>query len=292
MWRSMLRVLPLLGATLALGPLTGADAEQVRPSEHDPRARRMDTGAGTGTGEAVEVGTGTGDAVEVGAGTETGDAVEAGSAVSEEARVPDRGDPATRASARVLRVLDRIERRVRETRYQHRTVVAEWRGLYAWDCSGMVTWVLERSARGARNRILSNRPVARDYVEIIENSPPRGSYKGWQKLDHIEDLRPGDLFAWKRPRDWPRQNTGHVGFVLARPRPVPGDPTAYTVRIVDATSVPHEDDTRDGAGDGGFGEGTLLFTVDPEGKPVAYGWHGTRTRGVVPTHIAFGRVHH
>ncbi|MFW6049586.1 MAG: hypothetical protein ACODAU_00345 [Myxococcota bacterium] len=206
--------------------------------------------------------------------------------------VPQPDEPATPAAARVLRLLDRVDRRVEQTRYQHQTFVAEWRGLYAWDCSGMVNWVLERAARGARNRILSVRPVARDYVEIIESSPLRGSYKGWQKIAHIEDLRPGDLFAWKRPRNWPRDDTGHVGFVLARPRPVPGHHRAYRVRVADATSVPHENDTREEDGAGGFGRGTMLFTVDDGGSPVAYGWYGASSDGVVPTHVAFGRVHY
>jgi MYXO-CTERM domain-containing protein len=32
------------------------------------------------------------------------------------------------------------------------------------------------------------------------------------------------VFAWRRPRGLPSQNTGHVGIVLDRPLPVPGLP--------------------------------------------------------------------
>jgi hypothetical protein len=264
-----------LAAAVVLWPLTAADAEQVR-SESSPASEH-----GVAVREPVPE-----------------DDVDASDAPPEAdvAVAPDAhrvGEPQTPAAARVLKVLDRIGRRLDETRYQHQTVVAEWRGLYAWDCSGMVTWVLERAARGARNRILSDRPVARDFVEIIENSPTRTSYKGWSKLRSIDDVHPGDVFAWKRPRTWPRDDeTGHVGFVLERPRPAPGHHRAHLVRIADATSVPHQDDTRDADGRGGFGQGTLLVTVDAEGSPVAYGWYGTDSRGVVPTHITFGRVHH
>jgi hypothetical protein len=262
-----------------LWPLTAADAEHVRAG-----GRPESDAPATVRGEEAR------DRSVAPADGEPANAEATGSA----SHPPhDRGTPATPAAARVLRILDRVDRRLSDTRYQHQTVVAEWRGLYAWDCSGMVTWVLERAARGARKRILSDRPVARDYYEIITNSSTRAPYKGWTRVRDIDALRPGDVFAWKRPRTWPRDDeTGHVGFVLERPRPAPGHHRAYLLRIADATSVPHQHDTRDTEGSGGFGRGTLLVTVDAAGQPLAYGWYGTESRGVVPAPMAFGRVHY
>lgn len=270
--------IPWLAIVATLWPLTAADAERVRSEGRPDSEDRATVREGVPRTPAPDA-----------------PAAEKASTGDAEAGAPphDPGTAATPAAARALRILDRVERRLAETRYQHQTVVAEWRGLYAWDCSGMVTWVLERSARGARKRILSDRPVARDYVEIIENSPTRNPYKGWSKVRDVEQVRPGDLFAWKRPRAWPRDDeTGHVGFVLERPRSAPGHHRAYLLRIADATSVPHQDDTRDREGPGGYGRGTLLVTVDAQGQPVAYGWYGTDSHGVVPTHMAFGRVHY
>jgi hypothetical protein len=62
------------------------------------------------------------------------------------------------------------------------------------------------------------------------------------------------------------------------------------VRAIDATSVPHQSDTRGWPGDGGFGTGTLLFLTDRSGAPTHYGWFGTESPGVVETRIAIGRV--
>jgi hypothetical protein len=59
------------------------------------------------------------------------------------------------------------------------------------------------------------------------------------------------------------------------------------VRVVDTTSLLHDEDTRvDGTG---FGMGTILLVVDAEtGAPRAYGWVGLRWRAF-ETAIAIGR---
>lgn len=203
---------------------------------------------------------------------------------------PEATPPGSRAAGRVLEVLGRIRGRLRRTRYQHPTVVRERQGLYAWDCSGMAAWILRRSAPGALGAIHRERPVARDFHRIISRSPTDRARRSWRRLAHIEEARPGDVFAWLRPPDWPRRNTGHVGFVVEAPRRVPRIADAYTVRIADATSVPHQHDTRSWPGDGGFGTGTILFMTDGRGQATAYGWYGSESRGVVPTTIVFGRV--
>ena len=69
-------------------------------------------------------------------------------------------------------------------------------------------------------------------------------------------------------------------------------------RIVDATSLPHQADTRANDGIGGFGFGTFLFVTDAAGDPavpgtgetVAYGWFGTQSLGLMPARVIFGRV--
>ncbi len=198
-------------------------------------------------------------------------------------------EPASRTSERVLGVLDRVRTRLRSTRYQHVTRVREAQGLYAWDCSGMAAWILARSAPGALRAIGRERPVARDFHRVIERAPTDRSRAGWRRLAHIADARPGDVFAWLRPPDWPRRNTGHVGFVLEPPERALRYRDAWLVRIADATSVPHQSDTRAYPGPGGFGSGTILFVTDGQGQPIAYGWHGLNSRRVVPTRIVFGR---
>lgn len=201
-------------------------------------------------------------------------------------------DPATPAALRVLRVLDRIERRLQRTGYQHRTVVRERRGVYYWDCSGMVAWVLERVAPHARRGLFAQRPVAEFFYDTIVNAREQRPWRGWTHVRDLRRARPGDVFAWKRPEGWPPRNTGHVGFLLEVPKPAPGRERAYAVRIADATSIPHQNDTRSATGEGGYGKGTMLFTLDAEGRPTAYGWRGVHSRRVVETDIAIGRVHY
>jgi hypothetical protein len=195
----------------------------------------------------------------------------------------------TRAGARILERLERLEDDIEITRYQHRTVIRPGEGLYAFDCSAMVSWILKRTAPKARRALDRDRPVAATYAKVIRKAPTGRARDGWRRIAHIEDVRPGDVFAWKRPPDFPSKSTGHVGFVLRVPEPVPNVPGAYRVRIADATSLTHGNDTRDPEGDGGFGHGTILFMTDGQGQGTAYGWFG-RARYLIETPIYFGRV--
>lgn len=199
--------------------------------------------------------------------------------------------PATEAAARIVGVLEGVRANLRDTRYQHTTAVNERLGRYRWDCSGMADWVLGKARlRRARAALQRSRPVARTFFETIRRAPTGRAARGWERLERIEDARPGDVFAWLRPPDWPRRNTGHVGFVVGAPRRVNAWPGAYVVRIADATSVPHQDDTRAWPGEGGYGEGTILWMTEA-GRALGYGWQGVHSRGWVATEALFGRLH-
>lgn len=72
-------------------------------------------------------------------------------------------------------------------------------------------------------------------------------------------------------------------------------PAAKVVEVLDAIAsnlkeTRYEHRTRVRAGDGGFGHGTLLVLTDGAGQGIAYGWFGARSRGVILTPIAFGRL--
>lgn len=198
--------------------------------------------------------------------------------------------PATPAGQRVLDVLERVRANLRSTRYQHRRVVREADGVYHWDCSLMTHWVLERAHPRAVAPMRGTRPLAEHFVRVIERAPVGRFAGGWQRVPRVADARPGDVFAWRRPRGFPSRNTGHVGVVAGAPRPVPRMPGAYAVRVVDATSWGHQDDTRPPDGVGGFGAGTLVFLTDAEGRGTHYGWYGTASGGYVVTPIVLGRV--
>lgn len=199
--------------------------------------------------------------------------------------------PATGAASRVVDAVESIRSTVRRTRYQHHRVVNERDGTYYWDCSLMVNWVLQRaSRRSVRQLEAIQRPLATHFVRAIEQAPTGRFAGGWQRLENIEDVRPGDVFAWRRPRGFPSRNSGHVGFVVGVPRRVPAIPNAYAVRVADATGSGHQNDSRPYPGEGGFGIGTLVFLTDGRGHGTHYGWGGTWSSGYVVTPILFGRV--
>ncbi len=200
-------------------------------------------------------------------------------------------EPATRAARRLLELVEQIDETLVVGAYQHRTKVRRRDGIYLWDCSGMMNWMLDRVAPAARETLDRERPVAATYHRVIKRAPSHRARNGWQRLPDIRDVKPGDIFAWLRPPDWPKGgNTGHVGIIVETPRPVPEIEDAWAVRIVDASRYTHENDTRDRDSDGGFGMGTILFVTDDEGAPVAYGWFGTKSRYVHETSIVLGRV--
>jgi hypothetical protein len=201
---------------------------------------------------------------------------------------PDEASSA--AARRVLEQVLEVRDSVRETRYRHRTRVRASAGYYAFDCSGMTSWFLERAAPRALRAVGGDRPRARDYYRVIAQAPTGKTRRGWQRLGHVSEARPGDVFAFLRSPLSRSRVTGHVGFLITAPVAVPDWPGAYAARILDSTRTPHQHDTRGDDGIGGFGFGTMVFVTDADGEVQGYGWHGTDSAGTLPTHVVFGRV--
>jgi hypothetical protein len=197
--------------------------------------------------------------------------------------------PRGHGAQRILATLANVRSSLRETRYQHATKVQAKQGVYLWDCSGMAAWVLRRAAPRALAALAKERPVARDFYRAITRAPINRARDGWQRLASIADARPGDVIAWLKPEGWNSTNTGHVAFLLEQPFAVPGHANTWAVRIADATSFGHQDDSRP-QGTGGYGEGTLLVLTDSAQRPIAYGWYGTESDAVLVTSMVFGRV--
>lgn len=201
------------------------------------------------------------------------------------------GQPATKAATELLAMSDEIAKQGTDIEYSHSTKVRRKQGLYHFDCSGMLNWMLKRSSKRALESLGRERPVASTYVKTIAKAPSSRGRKGWQNIVDIEQVEPGDLFAWKRPKNWPRGGaTGHVGIVAAKPVAVRHIDNAYLVRIIDSTRYRHQDDTR-ARGETGFGSGTVLFMTDDRREPIGYAWYGELSGGWYATQVVFGRVH-
>jgi len=197
------------------------------------------------------------------------------------------------ATERVVGIIGDIRRTMVASRYQHVTRVRTRAGEYFFDCSGMATWILKRSAPGALatvGRPNGRRPLARHFFQTIARIAPGKKRGAWKRLERIANAKPGDVLAWIRPDWFPSKSTGHVAFILDTPKPNPGPVPGLLFRIADASKFRHEDDTRK-PGETGFGIGTLLVPTDPAGRPLGYGWFGsqTETDWVVPTDLVIGR---
>lgn len=206
--------------------------------------------------------------------------------------VPELDVPPTPQGRAIVAHLGSIDGSTRSSRYAHRTDVDTAAGRYHWDCSGMVGWLLRRHAPRAFAAVGRGRPVASDYTARIAAAPRRPGGP-WQHIERIEDVRAGDVFAWRSiPALRGDGNTGHTGIVISRPQRVVASSEVWAVRIADSTTVPHERDSRTATGDvdGGLGIGTMTFAVGPDGAVTHYGWAGVLSPIYVETRVVFGRV--
>jgi hypothetical protein len=201
--------------------------------------------------------------------------------------------PGPSRAAAIAAALSDIEHNLTATTYQHRIAVDTRKGIYRWDCSIMAAWILARTAPAARSALGVDKPLARDFYQTIERARTDRPERGWQRLTDVAALAPGDVFAWLKPEMFKqRANTGHVGFAIGEPRRHPKYGGVWLVRIADATTELHGDDSRSPGGEGGFGTATIAFLVDANGAPRAYGWYGEAQDPAtfVPTQIVLGRV--
>ena len=201
--------------------------------------------------------------------------------------------PATDAAEAVMAQLEEVERNVRSTRYRHTTEVNESLGIYDWDCSGMVGWILRRAAPVAFSALGVDRPVAQGIAQVIRDAPVDDERDGWRRIVRVSALRPGDVFAWETPRNLRQDGmTGHTGFIVGSPRHLYGLDEAYSIVVADSTTLPHQLDSRLLAldFDGGIGRGTMTFAVDSDGVAEAYGWQGPWSPVFRRNEIEFGRV--
>lgn len=208
---------------------------------------------------------------------------------------PVRAEVGERAgSEQILEVLSFIEKTSRKTRYRHRTRIDARRGIYLFDCSAMAGWIMERATPRARRTITgrqARRPIARDFYRAIARVR-EGKRRGpWYRVPTVAQALPGDVVAWVRPPWFPSKNSGHVAFIVEKPRPNTGPVRGQLLRIADSTRLPHEDDAR-GEGRSGFGTGTLLLATDEAGRPTGYGWFGSLSQPdwIIPTRIVIGRA--
>ena len=166
----------------------------------------------------------------------------------------------------------RIVKTLEHTKYQHKTEIDEATGTFNVDCSGFVSYVLQRVTPERYAEIpkeaKQNRPRAFKYYEFFA-ALSVGPSDGWRRLPHLWDCKRGDIIAWRFKQIESGKDTGHVLIVAGEPELLTDGNVA--VPVYDSAATPHFDDSRDTPGDPqtGVGRGTLVFEVDDDGSPVA-----------------------
>lgn len=147
------------------------------------------------------------------------------------------------------------------------------RGIYVVDCSNFVDRVLQNVSPRAYTSLVnatgSDSPATQHYYDFFsELSDSNETY--WNKVNFVDDLRPGDILVFRYKNSRGRETGGHVMVVMGKP--MRGDNNVYYVRVADSANSGHSQDTRQ-RNEAGIGIGTLLLKVNPHtGKPAAYAW--------------------
>ena len=168
-------------------------------------------------------------------------------------------DPAQRLSEAARHLLASVK----STSYSHHSAIDEDSGSFVTDCSGLVTWLLRQELpehlAAVPIRHGRSHPVAVDFQEAFA-----AGATGWQRITRVQDVRPGDVLAWRYLNPKPGKSTGHV-MVIDSAATSDGE-NDFSVAVFDSTTAPHDDDTRSDAD--GVGRGIIHLRVDADGAPV------------------------
>jgi hypothetical protein len=182
----------------------------------------------------------------------------------------------------------------KESRYQHTTHVNETSGIYDFDCSGFIDYVLQQISPASLavikylpNRL--NRPRAQDYYYHFAKLGSGDDGNGWYGILRPLDLVPGDLIAWLRSPSSDSDDTGHVMMVRSNPIADPNQPNEILVPIIDSTRSPHALDSR-ANGVTGIGTGTISIVMNATEGAVGFRWRDGESKVIGYTKISFGQL--
>lgn len=180
---------------------------------------------------------------------------------------------------------------MKSSQYQHVTYVDESSGVYDFDCSGFVDYVLQRTFPDALaaisyhpNRL--NRPSHQDFYRFFARLGTDDSATGWIRVNRVHDLRPGDIIAWLKPNRTSYSGIGHVMIVRSIES---AESNEVNVQIIDSTRSPHAFDSRVN-GTNGLGMGTLSIVLNSVGDAVGFRWRDGLSAHVEYAKMAFGEL--
>ena len=182
---------------------------------------------------------------------------------------------------------------IKNTTYSHETYIDESKGIYEFDCSGFVNYLLiemRPTAQAAIPHRGQDMPLAEDFYRYFRGLSKSPNKTGWSKVENTTDLKPGDIIAWLQPTSSEdSDNTGHVMIVGGKPLVNSNRKKEVLVPVIDSTSSPHSDDSRS-KGSAGLGKGTIGIFMNVKDKPIGYFWQGGLSEKPKYTKISFGRL--
>lgn len=173
---------------------------------------------------------------------------------------------------------------MKTTIYQHKTEVDREAGSYKYDCVHFVSYAMRETAPQAWETILREMQIAKGRI------PGPTSYQkffarlleapqaGWEPVRRAAELRPGDVVSWQYKT---ARASGHAVIIAGLPQQAADG--SWKVKVYDATSTPHAEDSRpddpraqvyDITGRrSGLGHGVMAFSVDTTtGALTGYRW--------------------
>lgn len=222
------------------------------------------------------------------------------------------GPDAPPGASRTLAAVMEQFRTMTQTRYQHKDEEYPERGVYYYDCVGMVTFTIGLANPAARDAMYQVTGIRRgfvpsparyvEWISWIASEPNRL----WERVPRVADVRPGDILAWVyEPNNPTGDGAPHGHSVIAAGPPLPLSDGTFALLVYDSTASFHgpfdtrrtdprnlplevENSTSHG-NPSGLGRGTIQLIPDPtSGAPVAVAW----TVGTHPnaTSMETGRV--
>lgn len=184
--------------------------------------------------------------------------------------------PAYLMNASELRLTNMIYKIISSLRYSSYklggTHIDTSRGVYVVDCSSYVDHILSTAFPRAYASLVNwsgnEKPTSDDYYHYFANLWSK-SYRYWNPVGNIENLRPGDVLVFRNTSTSGYERGGHVMIVMDKPKK---DAGIYEVRVSDAAPSGHSKDTRL-PHTSGIGIGTLMLKANPDtSQPSAYAW--------------------
>ena len=145
-------------------------------------------------------------------------------------------------------------------------------GIYILDCSDYVDHLLEAANPAAYSSLVnssgSDKPTSEHYYHFFTGLTYQKRHY-WNKIDAVKELQPGDILVFRNQKNSRTGVLGHVMVVMKKPVRTED---SFIVRVTDAASVGHSQDTRL-PHTSGIGIGTMQLKINPEtGHPSAYAW--------------------